>query len=214
MEVIKFASTIYAQYPMGYFTPEMSASILQDLNNNPQVPTNKKAKDALISYKESQETLQAFNEFMEVYDRLYGRVVEYYANMLAFDLNWSCKNAYSPETDYQSKEYKEDLRRVYKFLDMFKYKEQFRKVLKEVLRHETYYTWFRTSNGTINNDVESLEKPVKYTLQTLPQTYCKTTRQWENGYLFDFNMTYFTRAGVDINAYDPVFKKYYLKLIH
>jgi hypothetical protein len=209
IDVIKFASDIYAQYPYGVFTPELSESILQDLNNNPQVPTNKKAKDALISYKNQQELLQAYSEFMEVYNRLYNRVVEYYANMLSFDLNFSCKNAYSPETDYNSKEYKDDIRRVYKFLDMFKYKEQFHKVIREVLRHETYFTWFRTSNGTVNNETESLDKVVKYSLQTLPQKYCKTTRQWENGFLFDFNMTYFTKAGVDINSFDPIFKKYY-----
>ena len=211
MEIIKFASNIYAQYPFGYFTPDMSQSILQDLNNNPQVPTNSKAKQALSDYKNRQTELQAYSEFMEVYDRLYSRVLEYYANMLSFDLNFSCRNAYSPDTDYVSKEYKDDIRRVYKFLDAFKYKEQFRKVLREVLRHETYYTWFRTSKGTINNDPEDLtiEKTTKYTLQTLPQLFCKTVRQWENGYLFDFDMTYFTRAGVDINSFDPVFKKYY-----
>lgn len=211
MEIIKFASNIYSQYPFGYYTPDMSEQILQNLNNNPLVPTNDKAKQALVDYKNKQDELRAYSEFMEVYDRLYGRVLEYYANMLSFDLNFSCKNAYSPDTDYVSQEYKDDIRRIYKFLDMFKYKEQFRKVLREVLRHETYYTWFRTSRGTINNDPEDLttEKAVKYTLQTLPQKYCKTVRQWENGYLFDFDMVYFTNTGVDINSFDPIFKKYY-----
>ena len=33
MEIIKFASNIYSQYPFGYYTPDMSEQVLQNLNN-------------------------------------------------------------------------------------------------------------------------------------------------------------------------------------
>lgn len=209
--IVKFANYIYNGTAFGYYTPDILNKNLLDLNNNPQTPTKSKAIQALIDYKASQEQLQGYNEFMSVFDMLYKRLEEYYANMLSFDLNIACKNAYSPQTDYASQEYKDDLKRVYKFLDNFNYKEQFRMVVKELLRHDKYYTWFRTSKGTINEDTEDLKttKSIKYSLQMLPQLYCKLTGRWECGYLFDFDMVYFTRAGVDIRGFDPTFKNYW-----
>jgi hypothetical protein len=151
---------------------------------------------------------------MESFDMIYKRLVKYYTGMLSFDLDISCINAYAPNTDYKSKEYKEDLRRVYKFLDSFDYKSEFRKVVKELLRRQNYFTWFRDSQGTFDgatidlND-ESKHKTSRYTLQTMPQKFCKITGRWEYGYLYDFDMTYFTKAGTSLDSYDPVFRKYW-----
>lgn len=210
MEIFTFANAIYNSNPFGYFTPNMSNSNLKDLNNNPLAPTIERINEALANYKENEEVLQSYSEFMSVYDMIFRRLEEYYSNMLSFQLDISCTNAYSPETDYTSKEYKEDLKRVYKFLDNFNYKSEFQNVTKELLRHEVDYVWFRTSQGTINNDgEEDIEKMSKFTLQTLPQDRCLITGKWERGMLFDFDMTYFTKSGVDINSFDPIFKRYY-----
>ena len=214
MDVLKFAMQVYNTDPFGYFTPSLNNQNLINLNNNPEVPTKEKVRDALSDYKNNSDRLQAYSEFMESFDMLYKRIVEYYSNMLAFDLDISCINAYAPNIDYKSNEYKEDLRRVYKFLDSFDYKAEFRKAVKEVLRRQNYFVWFRDSmgtfrEGTIDLDDVSKHKTSKYTLQTMPQKFCKVTGRWEYGYLYDFDMTYFTRAGVSLDSYDPVFRKYY-----
>lgn len=214
VEVLKFAAQIYNTDPYGYFTPNMSNQNIIDLNNNPEVPTKEKVTKALSDYKHNSEQLQAYSEFMESFDMIYKRLVKYYTGMLSFDLDISCINAYAPNTDYKSKEYKEDLRRVYKFLDSFDYKSEFRKVVKELLRRQNYFTWFRDSQGTFDgaavdlND-ESKHKTSRYTLQTMPQKFCKITGRWEYGYLYDFDMTYFTKAGTSLDSYDPVFRKYW-----
>lgn len=211
-EVLKFANYIYNTNPFGYFTPDMSNRNLLDINNNPLVPTKDSVSKALKDYKGSQEQLQAYSEFMDTYDMLYSRLVEHYTNLLAFDLDYSCKNAYSPKTDYVSKEYSQDKVRVSKFLDNFEYRSEFQRILKEVMRHEICYTWFRDSQGTFNEDeidVETTKKLSKYTLQIMPQNCCKLTGRWENGFLYDFDMSYFLRAGVSLNSYDPQFKKYW-----
>ena len=173
VEVLKFAAQIYNTDPYGYFTPNMSNQNIIDLNNNPEVPTKEKVTKALSDYKHNSEQLQAYSEFMESFDMIYKRLIKYYTGMLSFDLDISCINAYAPNTDYKSKEYKEDLRRVYKFLDSFDYKSEFRKVVKELLRRQNYFTWFRDSQGTFNgatvdlND-ESEHKTSRYVLQTMP----------------------------------------------
>lgn len=214
VEVLKFAAQIYNTDPYGYFTPSMNNQNIIDLNNNPQVPTKDKVIEALTDYKHNSEQLQAYSEFMEAFDMIYKRLIKYYTGMLSFDLDISCTNAYAPNTDYKSKEYEEDLRRVYKFLDSFDYKSEFRKVVKELLRRQNYFTWFRDSQGTfdgatidLNNDKK--HKTSRYTLQTMPQKFCKITGRWEYGYLYDFDMTYFTKAGTSLDSYDPVFRKYW-----
>lgn len=213
-EIFKFAQYIYSADPYGYFTPDMSHKNIIDLNNNPQAPTKQKVIEALSNYKDNTEVLSAYSEFMEAFDMVYKRVSYYYANMLAYDLDISCINAYAPERDYKSKEYKEDLQRVYKFLDSFDYKAEFAKVTKELLRRQKYFTWFRDTQGTFSDGELDLTdtkgtKTKKFCLQTMPQKYCKITGRWEYGYLYDFDMSYFTRAGATLDSYDPIFRKYW-----
>ena len=216
MEVVQMAQQIYNTQGFGYFTPYMSNQNQIDLNNNPLIPTADKMDRALTNYTTMGDELKAYTEFAYTTDMLLNRTARYYANLLAFDLRISCSNAYNPKVDYKSKEYIDDLNRVYKFLDRFKVVEEFSKVVLELLKSETYFTWLRDSEGTysdtgdieVNESVKS-KKSQKYTLQILPQDRCLLTNRWENGFLFTFDMSYFLRAGVSINSFDPVFKKYW-----
>lgn len=195
-DVLQFAQSLSSfQYGMGVYTPQMLNSTLIDLNNNPQVATEQRITRALNEYKSTARELQAMNEFMEYTDMLFKRTLSYYVNTLAFDLQVSCKNAYDTK-DYKSKEYKEDKQRVYRFLDSFDYKAEFLRMAREICRRETVYTWFR-DDGT------------NKTLQTMPQQYCMLTGYFPQGLLYNFDMAYFLKAGVDIDNFDPVFKTYY-----
>lgn len=193
--VLQFAKSLSSPYGMGVYTPQMLNSSLINLNNNPIQANEKRINQALTNYKSSAKELQAMNEFMEYTDMLFKRTINYYAGLLSFDLSVSCKNAYTTQ-DYKSEEYKKDKQIVYKFLDKFKYKAEFYKMIKGVLRDETVYTWFRTDSEFA-------------TLQIMPQTYCLTTGDFPQGILYNFDMSYFLQAGVDIDAYDPIFKTYY-----
>ena len=53
---------------------------------------------------------------------------------------------------------------------------------------------------------------MRYALQMLPQDYCMMTAMSDVGPLFDFNMQYFLNPGVDIDSFDPAFKKYYKRV--
>lgn len=196
-EVLDFSEAMYRAE--NYFSPFMSNQNLNDLNNNPLIPTSDALRKALSEYKSSAENLQSYMEFMQRFDIFFARTLQAYANILSFDLQIVCKNAFTQE-EYESVEYEEDKKRVYKFLNSFDYKDEFRKVLLQVMRNETYYGWFRRTKWG--------NKGMKCTLQILPQKYCMTTGYWEKGILFDFDMGYFLKAGVDIDGFDPVFKKY------
>lgn len=203
-DVLQMAQSMYGVGSMygiqGAYTPELSNQVLLNLNNNALTPTYKRILEALANYKERQHETQAFSEFMEKFDMIYARAVEYYSNLLAFDLRYSCINA--SENDYVDGTVEKAKSYVNKFLNSFNYKSEFQKITREVLRHETCYVWFRS-------DLTTGDKNPKFAIQLLPQDRCKLTRYWENGLLFDFDMTYFLMPGVDINGYDPVFKKYF-----
>lgn len=204
-EVISFAQNLWAaeRYGMGFYSPEMSNSLLVGLNNNPKVPNMDRLVKLLSNYKANTNDLQGYMDFMSHFDMIFERTLYSYVNALSFDLSITCKDAFT-KSDYESKEYQEDKKRVYDFLDKFDYKAEFRKVLMSVMKNEVYYTWFRKTKWG--------NKGMKYVLQILPQDRCMLTGYWEHGLLFDFDMTYFLQAGVDIDAYDPVFKKYYNKV--
>lgn len=218
VDVMKMAQSIYnAGNMFGVFTPQLLNQNLESLNNNAAIPNKTSIDEALKDYKHNSSLLSAYSEFAKVYDPIYNRALEYYAGLLAFDMRIEARNVYR-DSDYNSQEYKDDRRRVDKFFDNFDYKDEFRRVVSNVIRNEVYYTWFRDTQGTFDDTGEiqlddegnaKTKKLSKYTLQMMPQERCLLTGAWEGGLLYDFDMYYFLKAGVDINAYDPTFKKYY-----
>lgn len=201
--VIQFSQGLWAAERYNVYTPWLQNQLLNNLNNNAKVPTYQNIVEALSTYKESANNLQGYMEFMQKFDMIFARTLMSYVNVLSFDLTVTCKNAFTQD-DYQSAEYAEDKKRIYKFLDNFDYKAEFRKMLQEMLRHEVVYTWFRKTKWG--------NKGMKCALQILPQDRCMLTGYWERGLLFDFDMTYFLQPGVDIDGFDPEFKKYYNKV--
>lgn len=199
-EVLEFSQALYIAENSGYYSPWMSNQLMKNLNTNPRVPTTESIKKALTNYKDSSSDLQAYTEFMSNYDMIFKRTLMSYVNMLAFDYQIIPTNAFT-QSDLESDAYAEDLRRVYNFCDKFRPKEQFRRVVYEVMQSETYFTWFRKTKWG--------NKGMKFALQVMPQQYCMLTGAWELGLLYDFDMAYFLQPGVDIDGYDPSFKTKY-----
>ncbi|MGL5767096.1 MAG: hypothetical protein ACRCX8_15785 [Sarcina sp.] len=196
-DVLTFANNLWGTNQV--FTPMLLHQNLQNLNNNQLLPTPEAVQKALVNVKGSSKELVGYSQTLENTDMIYKKLMNYYSHMLSFDLSITCTNVKN-SSEYRSKEYKEDLERVYSFFDKFDYRNEFSKVTKQILRNETYFTWFRSDSVNA------------YTLQVLPQERCLTTQYFNKGALFfDFDMTYFLQAGVDIDAYAPIFKEYYIE---
>lgn len=200
-DVIDFSNGILAA--QGFYSPWMANQLLNQLNNNPKMPKLDSIKESLANYENDSALLQSYTEFMQRWDMIFSRVLRSYSDILSFDLQIVPQGEYT-ETEMQSSEFAEDKKRIYKFLDAFDYKKEFHKMCIEVMRHETVFTWFRKTKWG--------NKGMKGTLQILPQKYCLLTGYWEKGLLFDFDISYFLNPGVDIDGFDPVFKKYYKEM--
>ena len=202
-DVIDFSSGLMAMD--GFYSPFLSNQLLTTLNNNPRLPSSASVKKALNDYKNSGEDLQGFVEFASSFDMIFKRTLYSYANALSFDLQITCKNAYT-ESDYQSDEYKKDRQTVDNFLTNFDYKKEFYNVLLNVLKRDTYFTWFRkTKTGNRGK--------MKFALQIMPQDYCMLTGYFEKGLLWSLNILYYMQPGVDLNGFDPSITKTYLRAL-
>lgn len=202
-DVIDFSSGLMAID--GFYSPFLSNQLLTNLNNNPRLPSAESVKKALNDYKNSGEELQGFVEFASSFDMIFKRTLHSYANALSFDLQITCKNAYT-DGDYKSDEYKKDRQTVDNFLTNFDYKKEFYNVLLNVLKRDTYFTWFRkTKTGNRGK--------MKFALQIMPQDYCMLTGYFEKGLLWSLNILYYMQPGVDLNGFDPSITKTYLRAL-
>ena len=202
-DVIDFSSGLMAMD--GFYSPFLSNQLLTNLNNNPRLPSAESVKKALNDYKNSGEELQGFVEFASSFDMIFKRTLYSYANALSFDLQITCKNAYT-DGDYKSDEYKKDRQTVDNFLTNFDYKKEFYNVLLNVLKRDTYFTWFRkTKTGNRGK--------MKFALQIMPQDYCMLTGYFEKGLLWSLNILYYMQPGFDLNGFDPSIIKTYLRAL-
>lgn len=202
--VVEFSEGLAMYDKFGYWSPFLSNQILQGLNNYTEAPTSDKIRKALGDYKNKSKDLVSYMEFMKYFDMIFARTVESYVNSLSFDLQVIPINI-SNASDFSSKQYLADKKIVNDFLNKFKYKSEFKKILREIMLREVYYVWFRKVKWGNKGGM-------KYAIQVLPQDRCLLTGYWEKGLLFDFDMSYFLQVGTDINGYDPAFKIYYQRV--
>lgn len=210
--VMQFATGLHSGYGYGYgFQTPYTQN--QNLINLTSVQSEKPNVDSILSSlnnaKINYKEIQGYSEFLNIFDTIFGNVIDYYNGMLSYDLSISCKNMKDPK-DYNSEEYKADLKRVYKFLDAFDYVQEFSKITKQLLIYGVSFNWFRDSIGTYNEDTDALEleKQRNFALQFLPQNKCLITGYWNKGsLLFDFDMNYFLNSTTDLDLFDPWFKK-------
>jgi hypothetical protein len=177
-------------------TPDLVNARLKEMNLNPSAGTREEIERALNNPNESEVQLQEFGQNFEMISQPYKRLISYLANMLSFDLTYSCINA--EQGDYTSAKYKKDFKEVAKFFDKFDYKEEFATAVKEMLRNELYTCFPRFGEDrTVLQEFNS--SPI----------YTKVTGRWDWGFLLSVNMYYFILPGISLDGFPPFFKQKY-----
>lgn len=194
-DVLKFANNIYSGFYPGIYTPDLVNSRFKDVTLQPLVANLDKITTALSNPKENEEVLTSYSQWLELNSILYRRVLLYYSGLLSFDWNYIVTNI-KDEKEYKSKKYKADLDIVRDFFDKFNVKDSFATVIKEMIRNETFFGVLRAEGQ-------------KYNIQELPRQYSKLIGRFDYGMLFAFNMNWFLQAGVSLDMYPQVFKKFY-----
>jgi hypothetical protein len=130
---------------------------------------------------------------------LYQQTIKLWSNMLTFDWEptpYTLDGKQISLSDMNSAAYKKDYAEMTKFFNSFNVKNEFSKVLWNICMYDTFYTSVREYDDHIY-------------LQELPSSHCMIDSDSYLGYLFSFDLSYFTNSGVDINAFSPTLRSQY-----
>lgn len=134
---------------------------------------------------------------------IYKRLIEYKSTVLDFDwepIPFTKDGKPISQSDIHSGAFKRDYAELTKFFNRFKVKQEFSKVLFNLLLYDTDYTMVRNYEDHIY-------------LQEMPSSHCTIDANSYLGYLYSFDFSYFTNPGVDINAYSPAIRKKYNEVL-
>lgn len=201
-EVLEFAENWYkiaSGTVGGMLTPQVINNRLGALTqNSSEIDSSEELKKAFRDPLNNQKKLVGYSEFLALKDAIAKRTIAYLGNAATFDMSFHCKNIKN-QTEYNSKEYREDLAIFKNIVSSFDYKNEFGIILKRMLIDDAYFGIFRTDTD-------------QYGFQELPYTHCYlTSRSIDWGFCYDFNMSWFLQPGVCLDLYPEVMKKMYYK---
>jgi hypothetical protein len=180
------------------FNPHIRNDALKNLNMNPISQDREQVRKYVYSPKSSERELRNLSTHFYSTQLPYKRLIEYFANILTLD--WFPTPMGKLEKP-NKKQYMKSYNKMFDWFDKFNHKDDFHRCMIEVMLNDVYYTYVREDDDTL-------------TLQTMPRDYCKITKDSKYGYLYAFDLTYFNQSGVNINNFDPIFKKYYADLLN
>lgn len=177
------------------YTPQLTNKQLSKVALSPVDMTKEQLEAAVNTPTDagSQEALVGYSEFLRFTEAISKRTLLYLGNLPAFDYTVSCINAFDDE-DYNSEEYKRDLRKVKDFLSHFDVRGQMSHAVRRMLESDAFYAVFRTDGAN-------------YQFEELPAHRCLITgRNLDWGYVFDFDMSWFLEQGLSLKQYPRNFE--------
>ena len=95
--VLQFAYGLGNGFQYGFSTPYTQNQNLINLTN---ISSSKPNVDSILSSLENAKTnfkeLQGYSEFLDIFDTIFGKTIDYLDGMLSYDLSISCKNMKDP----------------------------------------------------------------------------------------------------------------------
>lgn len=184
-------------------SPQLLNASLKNLNMDGYNFSTDQIRKMVMSPHNFEQELRKLSYHYFNYIAIYKRNIEYKSTVLDFDwepIPYTLDGKPITQSDVNSNAFKRDYAEMTKFFNNFNVKQEFRKVLFNLLLYDTYYTSKRTYEDHIY-------------LQELPSTHCMIDANSYLGYLFSFDLSYFMNSGVDINAYSPALRKKYNEVL-
>lgn len=180
---------------MGFYNnPFWRNDILKELTQTPA----KYSRDNVIKLLEdpvyNEKALKDVAQYLMNTSNHFKRLVNHMATILDFRYILLCLN---PD---DSSAYQKNNGKALDWLNKFNLKYEFGKIMKTVILEDTGFYYLRESKSRI-------------TLQRMPTDYCMIVDQTDLGYQYAFNMTYFMRPGVTLDAFAPEFQDFYDEFI-
>lgn len=184
-------------------SPHLLNSTLKSLNMDGYDFSTEQIRKMVMSPHHFEQELRKLSFFYYNAISIYKRTIEYKSIVLDFDwepIPYLQDGKQISQSDIKSNAFKRDYAEMSKFFNSFDVKQEFSKVLFNILLYDTYFTSTRSYDGHIY-------------LQELPSTHCIIDANSYLGYLFSFDLSYFMNSGVDINAYSYSLRKKYSEVL-
>jgi hypothetical protein len=199
MEKPYFKEFAQTMQDMGYFyNPLIANQYLKSLNMNPNYQNKEQVGKMVFNPNSNEMGLRRLSQYLYNVQTPYKRLIHYFVDGLDFD--WFPIPTNATKEDMRKTQFKSDYRKMCDWFDKFDVKKEFKKILLGMMIEDTKFTYLRSSNNG-------------NTLQELPSDYCTIDATSELGYLYSFNLLYFSNVGVDINGFAPEFKTYYTQML-
>lgn len=184
-------------------SPHLLNSTLKSLNMDGYNFSTEQIRKMIMSPHNFEQELRKLSYFYYNAISIYRRTIEYKSVMLDFDWEptpYTLDGKPISQSEIKSSDFKKDFAEMSKFFNNFDVKQEFSKVLFNILLYDTYYTSTRIYDDHIY-------------LQELPSAHCMIDANSYLGYLFSFDLSYFMNSGVDINAYPLNLRKKYNEIL-
>ena len=184
-----------------FTTPQLLNTKLKEINMNGTLYDVDKIKKMVLAPHNYEQELRKLSYSFKNEIMSYSNVIDLWSSMLTFDSEPTPYNKDGTPmnlSDFNSAAYKKDYKVISQFFNKFNVKKEFSKVLWNMCMYDTYYTSIREDKDCI-------------WLQELPSSHCIIDAQSYLGYLFSFDLSYFTNTGVDISGFSPNLIKEYRK---
>ena len=184
----------------GTYSPYLTNERLSEIGLTPE----KVSKESLCAILENpisnQKALKGYSEYLKFTDTIAKRTLGYLGNLPSFDYTFNCINIEN-ESEYDSKEYKDDIAIVKNFLSRFDVRGQFAYANRRSFEVDAFYAVLRFDGE-------------RYAFQELPHNFCKITGRTPSwGFQYDFDMSWFLQMGLSIDSYPRIFRTMYNRVL-
>jgi len=176
------------------FNPYVVNEILKNVNMNPSGQDRDDLIKMVQNPKANEKQLRWFAQYLYNVQTPFKRLAHYYPDMLTFDLSLYPINA--TEKDMRTDDFKRQYDKAWKYLTKLDYKKEFQKIAIGMMVEDVKYMYIREDANRIS-------------FQEMPSNYCIIDSKFTYGWLYSFDLNYFSQQGVDINSFAPEFKEYY-----
>lgn len=186
-----------------FLSPQLLNESLKNINMDGQLFSREDIKRMILAPHRFEQELRKLSYHFYHSISIYKQFVNFESSILTFDwepIPYRKDGKQISVEEFTSSAFQKDYKELTKFFNRFDVKKEFLKAAFNMVLYDSYYVYLREYDDHIY-------------LQELPSTHCIIDADSYLGYLFSFDLSYFTNSGVDINAYSPEIRKKYSKAL-
>lgn len=178
-----------------YNNPVIRNEILKQLTSSPVKYDREKVLKLVENPVHNEKALKDLAQYLLNNSNHFKRIVHHFGTILDF------RHILVPLNPEKNKSFTKSYNKALEWLNKFDIKHEFSNIMKTIILEDAGFYYVRENGNAI-------------TLQRMPTDYCKIVDKTELGYQYAFNMVYFMKPYVQLDAFPPEFRMYYEEFLN